>query len=231
MSSSAATPPPSETPSEAPSSAEEEVKAIAGEARRTYSLRDRLHGIKHTKRTVVLFTDLEAVDRWTELDRRLTGIEALLNPEVPDDATEEQRAELDTALADLRATYDDLEKVRAAAHAEMMAGALAIHMRSVPPAVFKIARHAADKAYALGDGTVPEEKHDEWDELRNRIVLGHVIERVSDAHGDLEFDRSEIARDLEETVPQPQWARVTKAYGEIAYTDQIGEAATTDPGF
>lgn len=225
------TPPPVETTPPAPDPATEEVVRIVGEAQKGHSLKDRLRGIKSATRTIVVFTDNEPVEKFALLDQQLTNIEALMNPEVPDDATEEQRAQLEESVRGLRDSYAEIEALREEARAEMNAVALAIHLRAVPAPVLKLAKMAADKAYALGDGTIPEDKRERWDEKRNRYILGRAIEHIGTPEGDLEFDRDTVAQDLEESLDLVQWARVSRAFSELIYTDQIGEAATADPGF
>lgn len=231
MSDSTTTPPPADTPPPAPDQAAEAVTRIAGEAQKSHSLRDRLRGIKHATRTVVVFTDSTPVEKYAMLDQQLTNIEAMLNPEVPEDADDEQKARLAEATASLRESYEEIERLRDEARAEMNAAALSIHLRAVPSPVLKMAKHAADKAYALGDGTIPEEARERWEEKRNRYILGRAIERIGTPDGDLEFDRDTVAEELEADLDLVQWARVSRAYSELIYTDQIGEAATADPGF
>lgn len=225
------TPPPAETTPPAPASAEEEIIRIAGEAQKSHSLKDRLAGVKHTRRVVVVFTDAEPVEKYALLDAQMTNLEALMNPEVPDDATEEQRAQLAESVQGLRESYAELETLRDEARAEMNAAALSVHLRAVPSPVIKMARMAADEAYALGDGTIPDDVKERWDEKRNRYILGRAIERIGTPDGDLEFDRDTVAEDLEASLDLVQWARISRAYGEVIYTDQIGDAATADPGF
>lgn len=225
------TPPPVETPPPAPDPAAEEVLRIAGEAQKSHSLKDRLRGAKMTRRKIVVFTDGEAVERYADAERRIAGVEAVMNPELADDADEDERATYEELIASLRQRHDAIEQQRDAARQDMLASALAIHLRAVPQPVMKMAVQAANKAYALGDGTVPDEAKERWEEKRSRYVLGRVIEKVVAVDGEMTFDRDQIAQDLEEGLDLVQWSRVLRAFSEIVYTDQIGDAATTDPGF
>lgn len=225
------TPPPSTTTPPAAETPEEEVKRVAGEAQRSFSLKDRLAGVKHATRRLTVFTDTDPVERFQAIDQQMTNLEAMFDIPIPDDATAEQRQEISDRIEALRTGYGELERARDLARQEMAAASMVLHLRAVPAPVTKLARMAADQAYALGDGTVPDDKRERWDEKRNRYILGRVIEKVTTPDGELTFDRDTIAQDLEEALDLVQWARVSRAYSEIVYTDQIGEAATGDPGF
>jgi hypothetical protein len=216
---------------ELPAEAVEAIKDEAAEAKQKFSLRDRLGSIKYAMRTVVVFTDEQAVTRFNAVDTQIKSVEGLLGVQVPDDASDEEKAELLEQQAGLRAAYDELEPALEAAREEMVNSALSIHMRAVPQVVLKMATHAADKAYRLGDGTLPEEKAEAWDEKRNRYILGRVIQSIGTPSGSLEFEPDEVAQLLEESLSPTQWSRVSSTYTELMFRDAIGTAATDDPGF
>lgn len=198
------------------------VKEIQEEAKRTFSLRDRLAGIKQATRTVVVYTDPAAAEQWTELDRQRTNLESLMGA---DQLTAENRAEMQTAL-------DGLTETLAEARTQMLEGAFSVHMRAVPQVVLSAAMRETRKRFADPvTKEIAEERTEQADEYRSRYLLGRVIQRIGTADGDLEFDRETVAQDLEEALPIPQWRRIMENYGELVFSDAIGTAATDDPGF
>lgn len=198
----------------------EQIAQVQQEARKTFSLADRLRGVKHAERTVVLFDDPRPAEQWANLDRQRTSLEGLLGQQ---DLDAEARTDLTKAMESLE---QSLTEVRA----DMEAHALHVRLRAVPPVVLKMAQHAALERFGV-NRRIPEEQEENAEDFRNRFILGRVIQTITTPDGPLEFDRDSVARELEEALPVPQWRRLADTYTELVFTDAIGQAATDDPGF
>lgn len=194
---------------------------IAAEAKKSFSLAERLKGVKLTTRKVIVFTDEDDVADYGAAERELLLLEARLgDPEISAE---------DRALMDERAAALEARKV--AARSRMLQGALSVHMRAVPDVVMDAGRRAARKAYAV-DGQIPDELIADANQVQQGYVLGRVVQKIVDSTGAAaEFDRDEVADMLRGSLPLPQWTRIVTAYNAIVFTDAIGEQATLDPGF
>lgn len=193
---------------------------IAADAKKSFSLSDRLRGVKLSTRKVIVFTDEEAVTAFAAVTREEAGLQAVLGA-----ATEE------TDRASLEERQTALTARKEAARTAMLQSALSIHMRAVPDVVVDKARRAARKAYAV-DGTIPDDLLEDANAKQQQIILGHVIHKIVDADGaEADFERDRIAEELRAALPLPQWTRIVRAYNEIVFVDSIGEQATLDPGF
>jgi hypothetical protein len=206
----------------------EATEEIQDRARRTFSLRDRLAGIKHQETKVLVFTDMEVEAEYANIQNRIAFLEnaAARYINTKDAAEEAQR---DSLLAQV----EDLQPKREAVLEKMMDAALSIHMRAFPNIALKAARGQQRRKFQDESGVIPAERIAEANEWIDNKLLGDCIIGIFDRAGhpmDL-GPRDELGKLLSETLPPAQWARVYNAYQALILTDQIGALATDDPGF
>ena len=116
--------------------------------------------------------------------------------------------------------------------ARLAESALAVHLRAVPQVVIQRAQRRARKAYALKDGTIPEDVREPFFEMQNDEILGQTIVRVVDRQGnDYEVDPKHVGEQLRGALPLPQWDRLMTAFNTLVFNDQLARAAVSDPGF
>ena len=200
----------------------EHAEDVTTEAKRSFSLRDRLQGMKRAESKIVLFTDPDAARDYAEQAFAQDQLGALLQAAKPEDDG------YDEAQAD----FDEGQRLLEQKRAKMLESALAVHMRAVPQVVIEAAQRSARKAYALKDGTIPDEVRERFVQHQNHEILGSVVTRVVDAEGnDYTFDPSEIGDLLLETLPVPQYQRLIQAFNLLVFNDALAQQATDDPGF
>lgn len=199
----------------------EHAETVQTEAKRKFRLSDRLAGVQLATAKVVLFTDPVAAATYGESEAKVARLEALL-------ATLEDEGQ----RAGVQETYEQTSTEADEARTAMLASALAVHLRAVPQVVVERAERHARKAYALNDGTVPQDRRDDFFRMQNDEVLGHTIVRVVDAEGnDYEVDRKTVAEELRTHLPVPQFQRLLAAFNQLVFNDALARQATADPGF
>lgn len=206
---------------------EEERIALSGvaeevqtQAKKSFSLSDRLQGTKLATTKVLVFLDLDAVTAWQQQEAETTNLAAALQV-----ADEDEKPQ---ALADYTAAEDMIEPLRARAFQD----ALAIHMRAVPQVALEAAQRKARNEFKDDTGQVPEEKRQEFFERQNEILLGQCVTRIVDATGaEAEFTKAGVMGMLRGALPNPQFTRVISAFNTLMFNDSLGRAATADPGF
>lgn len=200
----------------------EHAADVTAEAKKSFSLRDRLRGIRAATSKVVLFTDPDAAIAYARHDAVQQQLGSIIAG-MPAGSAER---------AEVQADYDQGEAEGERLRDEMMRSALAVHMRAVPQVVIEAAQRAARKAYALNDGTIPAEAQEAYIRFQNHAILGSVITRVVDSEGhDLELDPKTVGDDLLEFLPVPQYQRLIQAFNLLVFNDSLAQQATEDPGF
>lgn len=219
----------SPTPDDDP--ADFDPREIAEEARKSFSLSDRLKGIKHTADKIVLYTDVKAVSAYSALNREIQAItdaagRIKINSRTPADerARHEQLVERATALE------EQMDEAREA----MLAGALSVHLQAFPNVVVKMARREARKVFSDPvTGQIPEDRMSDVKEFIDLYLVGNAIAKVVDSGGEI-LDlgpREKVGKLLSDDLPPTQWQRLYDKFTVLTLTDEIGSAATDDPGF
>lgn len=198
---------------------------IVAEAKKKFSLSDKLKGITHSRDKVLVFTNMEAVKARNDASEKMTELE--------EDIARAEVKDKPALLERFNEAQDDFE----AKNSEMLRTALAFHLRGVPKVVIDRCNREADQQYppdTLSDPTVRKQR----EALYVRHLLCHVVEKVADADGDswtlVKDDGKpdlELAGQVQNDLPAAQWARLDNAIGRLLWTDTLGQAATNDPGF
>lgn len=201
---------------------EADAEKVVAHAKASFSLADRLNGMKLATTKVLVFTDLAAAEVWAQQEVKVQRLAAV--SQTYKAGTEEY----DAAAADFTEADDALEAARDVA----FASALAIHMRALPQVAFEAAKRKARTMYADDAGNIPEDKQPDYYEAQNEILLGRVVTRIVDATGaEATFERKTLATDLREALGVPQYQRVIEAFNALMFNDTLSRAATSDPGF
>lgn len=227
---------------------------IAAEAQKTFSLTERLRGIKHREGKVILYTDLQAVDAYQAVnDRARTLADQLGRVGLAD-----KRKALDAALegngavagsaeqetiafdiastthAELTARFEEVEVELEAARAEMLKGALVVRMRAFPMIAADVARRKALKRFVdPAIQQVPHERVQQFSDYIDSLLFGQTVLEVVDASG-AKMDlgkRSSLFYTFKDTLPPSQWLRLYDEYLALTQSDQISQQATEEPGF
>lgn len=196
-----------------------EEERIATEAKKGFSLRDRLLGIKQAESKVLLFLDLGAVVKYGEAKREHN----LLKAKLLGNTDGEQEGPNAKTLKDSEKALDKLK-------AAMLAESLAVSLRSVPNIAIKAAQREARKAYAV-DGKIPDESFEFFAQKINSLTLVDVITGITDSSGETLKPTIEDIEQLENLLPSTQWDVLNAAVNKLIYRDTVGEQATDEPGF
>lgn len=205
-----------------------DVTEVQEEAKKSFSLRDRVLGISPATAKVLIFTDPQAVIDYRALDDKA---QALVDRAAKTDITKE-KAVHDSLVAE----YTALEEgALEAAKQKMLQSALAIHLRGYPQVSIKVARREARKRFVdKATGDVPLEMAEEsqnWVEAR---LLSDSIVKIVDAEGnnlELDMPRDEVGAFLMDFLPASEWPRVIEAFRRLQISGMMAAAATDDAGF
>jgi hypothetical protein len=121
--------------------AELDSEAIADGARKSYSLSDRLKGIKHRHTKLLVFLDGDAVDAYAAANNEVENLgeqvmlaSQAIDPAKPDTQTQYER---------LLKLHDEKEEALEPLRAEMLSSALAIYLKAFPNIAIKVAKREA----------------------------------------------------------------------------------------
>lgn len=203
-------------------------EAIIKETQADLTLAGRLKGIKHRNKRVLVFTDLDAVDRYNRVNSQL---QSLVDAAGNVDLSSEGGPDRHQALLDKHnALEPDLDKARE----EMMESALAIQLHAYPNIAIKVIRRDARKKFidpALKE--IPEDRIAEYREYIDMRMLSEAIQSITDSNG-AQLDlgpKQEVGALLSDQLPPSQWQRLYDEFIQVTLTDQISTAAQNDPGF
>jgi hypothetical protein len=226
---------------------EEGIEQIQEEARKSFSLSDRLQDINHRSTSILIFTDMEAVDEYNKINAKaqslsddlgkinLAGLSAVVEAATTDETRAAAQSALESALsrkADLQARFDEMESSVAKAREKMLAGSFVIQMKAYPNIAVKVTKRDIRKKFSdPALGRVPDDRVEEADAALHMALLGQAIVKVTSPDGDLEFDRSTIGQELSDSLPPAQWDRLFQTFMRLTLSDEIAKAAVDDPGF
>lgn len=198
-------------------------EAIVEKAKKSFKLTDRLKGVKHRHTKVLLFTDLEAVDEYTEQKAKCQAL--------ADSVKNQDDLEI---RARIEESFNREEEILFAARDAMLQSSLAVSLVAFPNVAVDVAKRAARKRFNDESlGRVPDDKLEDASAFIDAQLFGQTVAKVTDADGDeLELPpRDELKKWFAENLPPSQWDRLSNAYTLLTLTDQISESATADPGF
>lgn len=202
---------------------------IVAEAQASFSLSDRLKGITHRARTVLIFTDSQAVDEYSKLNEEC---QSLADAASRLDVKKAEEAARHETLID---AFNAAEEKMLEAKKTMLDAALTVQLQSYPNIVAKIARRDGRKKFTDPvSNQIPEERQMEYAEFIDLYLLGSAIVGVTDTQGnkmEVPADRFELGKMLSDMLPPTQWDRLYRNFADLVLTDQIGRSATDDPGF
>ena len=229
-------------PHEVDIDADLDAEEISEQARGTFSFDDRLNEVKHRHAKIMLFTDMEAVDEYHQINART---QAMVDSAGRIDLKSPGGLERHEALL---AEHEKLETQLEDARALMLKSALSVHLHAWPNIALKVAKKEARKKYhdkVLGG--VPESLQEEAGEYVDMQLLGASIVKIVDSTGAVDDlaaytvgtgkkqktikPRETIGKKMSEKLPPSQWQRLYDSYQVLTLTDQIGSAATDDAGF
>lgn len=203
----------------------QQVEEIQTEAKRTFSLRERLRsGVKQKRKVVPVFLDLDAVQVYAE--KKAVADEVFRQAERP--------GIKDELRANLLTQHDTLLDEMSAARERMLESTLSIHLVGLPNKVVKATRSKVLlglKAEAKGRPLNEQEIEDGNDLVKYRLLaLG--IERIVQSDGSVaEQLEDEDIRALEDELPTVQWDNLSATFDALCFSQQATEEAVNEPGF
>ncbi len=113
---------------------------------------------------------------------------------------------------------------------------LVVNLIGYPAIAMKVAQRAARKKFgdAARNGQIPDDRLDDAQDYMDRLLLGQSITSIDDVASRSPMvlpARDVIGEALMESLPISQYARLLAKWKEITTSDQIGQAATDEPGF
>lgn len=228
---------------------------IANEARKKFSLEDRLKNRPQRTKTVTVYTDeplAEKVggarkvldrgidtgqkERWglvgkiDALEEIISTYESVAANEHATDSQKEQ------AASGIKSSKKDLAKLRKELSPlieEMKKTSLVFHLRAVPPIIIKDCRRKARKHLDIKNKNIPDTLAESYDnEFQARVIASSVERYVDTESGETihEFDTSD-ARALADFLPPFEYVRLDAAISELQFRNVIDEEATADADF
>lgn len=187
------------------------IDGITAEAKKTFSLGDRLENRGYREDTLVLYTDDEHAYAHSVVAAKLQ--QATLRGD-------------EDAVANLTSQLEQLAELTRASR-------VTVTLQAIPAIVLKDIKRKARKAF-VKKGPIPEEKLDDYLEVFNHYVVGSCIRRVVDADGAVDetnwLDHNNVKK-LEDFLPGSEWQKLWDKVEDIQFADKIGQLATSDPDF
>lgn len=221
-----------------------EVQGIANEARESFDLGDFLRGRSVRTETVRVFTDEVTAEKrggFEATTRQLAN--GMQVPDIRSWGLVADLAEVQGKLEALesKATKEARElkskekalkdEIRALTET-LLETALDIEFQSVPPVIKKDAWRAAKKARGINGKVAEVDLEDVLEEQAAQLLVRTVVSYTKHGTGEKnEGITLKAARDLKALLPDSEWAKVEKVFGELLYKNVIGEQAVTDTDF
>lgn len=204
---------------------EEQVKAVAEEARDDFDLISDLRGLSKRTATVTVYTDEVLGEKHGKLKAQIDGLRALIKPvegiTLSQDVVDETTAQIEKVQPALDAAREELEKT-----------AYVFTLRAVPPIAEKVI--ARDVRKSLGvKGAIPEEKLEDWADLYTaHLVSQQTQELVQRRSGRTKSTLSvDEARALAQFLPKYEYAKLKRSVDDLQVKNAIGELATSSADF
>lgn len=187
------------------------VEGISTEARKTFSLQERLENRGMREDTIVLYTDDE---------------HAYAHSAVAAKIEEARKAGNEDAVAQLEEKLEQLAELT-------KESAVTITLQAVPTIVLKDIKRKARRAF-VKKGPIPDEKLEDFLDVYNHYVVGACIRRVVDAEGAVDetnyMDHNNVKR-LEDFLPMSQWDKLWNKVEDLQFADKIGLLSVSNPDF
>lgn len=193
-----------------------QIQEVQAEAKRTFSLKDRLAGGKRRRDKVTVFLDEDGLSEMADIKRQITATEARL---AAGDESDAGRQATEQTLADLQAK---LAPVRA----DVLASTITVYLVAQPDVAVKIVRRDARTVATNQDGVVDD---DRFNEAFTRGLVKKAIVKISDSSG-AEADLSEVD-DFLESLGTLQLQAINAATSNLMFENNVALATTDEPGF
>lgn len=187
-----------------------QADAIQTEARKTFNLRDKLLNLKRKEDKVILLTDLEAAERRARLNVELQAL-------------------ADAGKVD---EYNLKEIEFDEATEEVLSSAFVVRLRYQHPIVLKKARREARKRFALGDGTIPADRQDDYMDTLYTLIYAEIVYEVVDADGAyLEPINEATMKDFVDLLPPTQYDKLKGTVDNLLFASELEDVSTDDVDF
>lgn len=219
----------------------EHVEQIATEAKAKFTLKERLSGFKPRRQKVMLFLDLEAMDK-------VAGAKAMadsLFAQAERPGLEQKRRR--DLLDQYSGVLDDKERLtQALGNTLGVAHIVTIHNVDMERAVRRARKGIAAKRTmmvtrsldeALNEDSRLEAREwleDEQDHFATEVNVQTLVfgmERLVFSDQTYEPLDAQEVRDLHETLPPNQWRMLTETFETLMFDEQIAREAVDEPGF
>lgn len=222
-----------------------DVEQIRSDARKNFSLRDRLLGASSRRKTVTIYTDANVGAKLGyaeeglygqktrrgligQLDELKSDLENRLRLLGEDDAE---------GIAQLQAEFDEksselIERI-GVLRKELDSTALVFTIQSIPTVIVESIRRRAKKALDIKGKNIPEDREEEFAaEYACQFLAASVVDWTDKQSGEtIEGLDLEDARELRGHLPVGQFLVLDTALGELSIEKAIGSSSTDDVDF
>lgn len=200
----------------------ETIEKVQTEARKSFSLKDRLNGIKVNTAKHLAFLDESAVDHYIGTKNKLQALATQL------EMLQADPLKAESAMRKLEEHDAQLEVVEEAKKA-MLESALSIHMVALPDVVVEAARRRAAKGAKQQDGTIDQLVFRKYFDIN--LVNNCVVKIVDPQGAEADFEPKTAGELLQGALGTVQWGQVVEKMSALLFNDSIGAVATDEPGF
>lgn len=204
----------------------EEMSEIAEEAKKTFSLKDRVKGKRtYGKAKVPFILDTDAAEKHTTLNHQSKVLAQMHAAAVSaGQPAEEIQRHLER--------FNEVDAQREVALNELLSGMLVAHLAGGPSVISDIAVRKARKYLGIKAGSKLND--DESEDLRDEAAFQNfqaVLVHIKAADGSIaEFTPDEL-REFRRDLDLIQRNNLDQAVNLLLFRDAVGESAVNDPGF
>jgi hypothetical protein len=199
---------------------------IATEAKKTFSLKDRIAGAKYGTSKVPLILDIEAAKKHSDLNLQSKQMKAMYDASVErKDSAEEIEHHLQR--------FNEIDNVREAALETLLESMLSAHLTGVPGAVLDRGTRRARTYLGIKSGdTLDDDKRTAYDEEIAFQNFQTTLVKIVDAQGNIaELGNENELRNFFQALPPTQRFQLNEKVRELLFMDAVGRSAVDDPGF
>lgn len=225
-----------------PETIQERVERVGADAKKHYSLRERLRGFKKRTAKVPLFFDLAIMTEVAQAKAQADGIFEMASRPGLEPNRQQELLDQHTEALD---RYDALK-------AELAGTMAVVHLQTVPSVASEAAvRRARKRISSMREVMVKRMQNEklsdearaeasEWLEDESEHFNAEInvqslvkgIDHISYPDGGVSVGLTvDDVRELHETLPANQWQQLTVAFENLIFDERVARSAVDEPGF
>lgn len=199
-----------------------EVKETADEARKQFSLEDRLKNRGLRTKKITVFSDEASGEALQTIESALDALEAgILTLDDGPDKDAQQK------------THDDLAGQADEIRAELLKTSFSFELRALPPVILKGVQRKTRKTLGITDKSIPAEREEDYnDAFRLQLIADQAVRFVDrEDPGRTSLPTVQELAAMRDFLPMNQWAKVWLAADDIQFRNVISESAVESADF